>query len=81
MTRRHAGEDSTLVPHQRTAWRRVTRQPRVHYGYLSAVGALVAFCQTRTGAVMYGPKLQSDSSKVDCKLCLHHLGRQGAPSP
>lgn len=57
------------------------RMPRVHYGYRTVAGELVAFCQTRTGAVMYAPKLHTQSGQVDCRLCRHHLGMQGAPIP
>lgn len=64
-----------------TTLRRTHQRPRVHYGYRTAGGELVAFCQTRTAALMYSPRLTAQSGQVSCRLCQHHLGRQGAPIP
>lgn len=61
--------------------RRTHRGPRVHYGYHTAGGELVAFCQTLTDALMYSPRLTAESGQVSCRLCQHHLGRRGAPIP
>lgn len=61
--------------------RRIHKGARVHYGYRTAGGKLVAFCQVRTAAVMYSPRLTAESGQVSCRLCRHHLGRQGAPIP
>jgi hypothetical protein len=57
------------------------RIPKVHYAYVTLSGRAVAFCAVITRAIMYRPRLHAESGQVTCRLCIHHLGRRGAPIP